>query len=884
MIPSAETHQVQRPPRPAPFLAPALAFAVGIALSEACGPAPATLRWVIFAVPWLLAAAALVLHARAIGKPALLSLWLAAIALPVGHARHQAATHLPPNHVAHLLADEPILTRLVGRVVTSPLTRPPRKLNPFLPFDPPPRTSFLVEAIELCVATPPVPVSGVVRVTVEAGEVAAGLGDLVELTGRIWRPRGPRNPGETDWARVSRLQGVYTGMSLEGAQYVRRLDASRPLPLRVLAAVRGYATGLLFDAHARIDDGAADLLEAMVLGQRSAVDAAVDEAFFRTGAIHFLSVSGFHVGVLAGAAWFVMRRIARRSARAAAAATMVLLLAYALVAEPNAPFLRSAIMGVLGCVAVLIGRPFSVVNWLALSALCLLAINPLELFRAGFQLSFVQVLVLLTVAPRAYRWLIQMFWRAPPGAVFPRDAETRRELAALLALRFLAALLSVSVCAWLASVPLILLHFEQFCPLAWLYSMVLSVPIGLLCIAGFVALLVNAVLPAGGLVAWLLGGVATLLMRLVSWLASWPGASIELGTPPVWLVLATYVVGGLLVALWLRSAPLDRDARARDSSERRRVIRVRATLLAGAPVVVAWVAWLVLPPPIARPACCVRVFSVASGSATSVSAADGRSILIDAGTNANVDVGEIIVRAMHTLGLRTLDAVCISHADVDHYSGAPTVYSRITAPPLRVHPRFEAAAHDEPTVRRMLAMLPATAKPLITLQRGDRLLLAAATLEVLWPPNDLDATWSENDRSLVIRLTCAGRSVLIPGDIESGAMRALLESHGTGSLDLRSDVLIAPHHGSTTAAATAAEFYRAVAPQVVVASTGRERSTLRALIRQALGKRCRLLTTREAGAVEVAIGDDGKLDVKTPFAATAQQSGRADDPPRDEPD
>ena len=71
------------------------------------------------------------------------------IALAAGIARHQTRIDRPPHHIVHALADEPVLTRLAGRIVTPPIERPPLKLNPFLPFDPSPRTQFVLAVDEL---------------------------------------------------------------------------------------------------------------------------------------------------------------------------------------------------------------------------------------------------------------------------------------------------------------------------------------------------------------------------------------------------------------------------------------------------------------------------------------------------------------------------------------------------------------------------------------------------------------------------------------------------------------------------------------------------------------------------------------------------------------
>ena len=235
-------------------------------------------------------------------------------AIGFGYTRHQADLRLPTNHVAYVLTEEPVLTRLVGRIVTQPTTTPAEKRNPFLPTEPSARTRFVLDATELRTTDPPTPITGFIRVSVEAQELNLEMGDTVIVTGKLYHPFGPRNPGETNWARWNQLQRIYANLSVEGAAHVSRIDGRQHDSLALFASVRGYTQGLLFEPFAQDEsDRPLRLLDAMVLGHRSAAGRQLNEAFLRTGTIHFLTVSGFHVGVLAGAVWYLLRRVCRCS-------------------------------------------------------------------------------------------------------------------------------------------------------------------------------------------------------------------------------------------------------------------------------------------------------------------------------------------------------------------------------------------------------------------------------------------------------------------------------------------------------------------------------------------------------------------------------------------
>ena len=861
--------------RPCPLVLPALAFMAGIVLSEFIGLGPVLIHSMTLILSIVALVVLGVVTAKRIEPVYLAHALIVVAALGFGYTRHQAELRLPPNHVSHVLGDEPVLTRLAGCVVTQPTMTPAEKRNPFLPTEPSARTRFVLDATELRTTDPPTPITGFVRVSVETEELEVGMGDVVVVTGKLYRPFGPRNPGETDWARWNRLQSIYASLSVEGPVHVRRVETDSQSRPRFFGFVRSYAQGLLFEPFAQDEsDQPVRLLDAMVLGHRSAAGRQLNEAFLRTGTIHFLTVSGFHVGVLAGTVWYLLRRVFRRGPRTVALTTMVVIALYALVVEHNAPILRATTMIMLFCLAQLTRRPFCGLNWLALSALCILAYNPFELFRAGFQLSFMQVLAIFTIVTRAYTLLVR---RRVEGEV-PPDADTWAGLLARWLWHWTAGLICVCIIAWIVSLPLVLFHFGRFAPWGAFQSIIVSPLVVLTVVLGFLTLLTQIALPPlGAILALLLPGVTDLLLWAVEKLGQLPGTLVEVRSPPAVLVIATYALLIVCFLMWCRfqagSAEQATQGAARGGNARGRSLKKTAGgLLTGLVAACLWLGWLFLPPTGKDAAYAVHVLSVGSGSAALVATPDRRALLCDVGTMHNFDAGETVVRAARALGIRRLEAVVISHANFDHYSGAPTVLKELPTARLRSNPYLEAYTADSPAVRRLLEMLPPASRPPATLRAGARFMLGGASIEVLWPPDDLDQSWRPNDRALVLRVEAHGHSVLLPGDIERAAIRALLERHESGGIDLGSDVLIAPHHGAVLPRDTAA-FYEAVDPRVVVNSSGRQRPKLTQMLHDMFGDGVCLLSTQNSGAVTIRITPDGGIEVETPFASRPTRSG-----------
>lgn len=862
-----------------PMLVPAAAFIVGVMLSECSAAPPASLRAALRVLPLLVLAAAIPVWRRAspaVGKTALGGL-LALAGVAAGFERHRLAVELPADHVAHLVADERVLTRLAGRIVTVPELRAVERPNPFLPFDPPPRTRFVLDATELRNAAAPQRVRGLVRVSIAGDALPLTMGDSVQITGWLYRPSGPQNPGEFDWARWSRLQNIHVGLSTDNAALVVRQEAGGSRWWRFAGQVRARARSLLLEnAAAHSSDEVRGMLDAMVLGQRSAAGRAVDEAFLRTGAMHFLSVSGFHVGVLWATGWWLARSVLRRGRAVAAVATIVLVATYAfVVAEPNAPILRAGTMGILASLAILLRRTSSALNWLALAAVCVLVISPLELFRPGFQLSFALMVALLTVVPALWRRMQFV----EPAEMPRRDANTLFELILRRVREALLALGLVCIVCWVVSLPLTMLHFGRFAPWGALQAMLIT-PLAAFTIAcGFVTVLIGLAWPAAGAAAAeLLGGLSATLLAAVQWLARLPGALLETPTPPGWLTAMSYALLAAAAGLVLPRAgaqrtsgtddpPSPRDATfaARVGALRRsRPLMVSAVAGMALAIIGLWGGWLRSTGYGGDDALCLHVLSVGHGSAALLVAPGGEALVFDAGTLRNSDAGETVVRAARALGVPALRAAAISHSDFDHYSGIPTILERLACDELLVNPYFDADVLRLETVRMLSERLPANASRR-TLRAGDGFMLGEAQVDVLWPDDDLHEGWSDNDRSLVLLVRMHGVRILLSGDMERGAIRTLLSRHAAGEIDLLADVLIAPHHGAVVPGETAA-LLAAVDPAVIIVSTARPRPRFEEVVRATLGEACRILSTESTGAVAVRVLPGGGIAVQTPFA------------------
>jgi competence protein ComEC len=736
------------------------------------------------------------------------------------------------------------------------------------------RTAFLLDAKSVPGMPGPtksagadIPVTGRIRVTV--GEVVLDLreNERVEVFGWLYPLQPPRNPGSFDWSAFQRRQGVAASMLCKHRENVRRLGPAHAQRRDLVTRFRTTVRGMLTDDLATGAEMEASLLEAMVLGHRSRLDRRLNDIFIRAGCIHFLAVSGLHLAVPMSFVWWLGRRV-RLPNRRCAWLMLATLLVYVLIAEPRPPILRAAVMGTLFCLSLVLRRPSAGLNWLSAAAVMLVVASPRIVFAVGFQLSFAAVCGIIYLpralpigAAAARRWFVRVVLRRRFAArdrelvnvPFRRDRRRpylsqgiRRNVR-----RWVFLPLTVAAGAWLACLPIVAEHFHRVQLWAPLNTVAVFPLVYVIIILGFTKILVEAVSPGWGS---LLTGPITLLdswlIRFADGLGSLPGASCTVPTPPWWWIVSGYVFLLLLAWRFHPTVPVGDNPRARRESvtpSRPRWLGAACgiTLVAFVLSSVAWY-WPKTPERLL-----VTVLSVGAGTATVIELPDGRTILYDAGTSSPVDVGRnTVVPYLRHRGIARVDRVYLSHANLDHFSGLPSILEEIDTGPVILNEYFETGSTPKSPSRHLLDMLAEREHPIETLDpTTSDWDLGGVTFELLAPRGDFDESLSTNDSSTVLRLSYAGRSILLTGDIQERTQRALLQRGG-----LHSDVLVLPHHGGVRSSTRA--FLDAVDAGILVRSSSQPMDeTFNGL--QAVVGATTLYNTADVGAVQVIIDEDG---------------------------
>ena len=630
-----------------------------------------------------------------------------------------------------------------------------------------------------------------------APDAAPHPGERWRLALRLHRPHGNVNPAGFDYEAWLLERGIgATG-------YVR----ARPEPLQL--GVRNAPLDWVERAREAVRDRfdavlgatpATGILAALAVGDQNSIPREEWLLFQRTGVTHLMSISGLHVTLVSGlAAWcvaFLWRRTPRLASRlchalparkAAALAAIAAALGYSLLAGFAVPAQRTCYMVTVVALALWSGRIVSAARTLALALGVVLAADPWAPLSPGFWLSFGAVALIFYVAGG---------WSAP-GTRIAEWARVQWAITVGLAPASVLLFSQVSLVGPLANAVAIPLVSGVITPLALA-----------------AALLPYDALPhlAARLVEWLL--------MFLEWCATLPIAVFERPAPPLWSVLLA-----LAGTLWLL-APRGLPWRASGL-----VLFLPAFLLA-APAPAPGVAW-------------VTVLDVGQGLAVLVRTAN-HALVYDTGPSygPESDSGaRVIVPLLRAQGVTRLDAMVVSHQDIDHLGGARSVLEALEVD------RFISSLESDHDLLAQAA-LPRRCV------RGDRWEWDGVRFELLHPASEDYARGTRgNNLSCVLRVSAGANTVLLTADIERAA-ESLITGREGGSL--RADFLLVPHHGSRTSSSAA--FLDAVAPRWAVVPAGyrnRFRHPNAEVLERYRARGTKLLRTDLDGAVTVRLASEG---------------------------
>jgi len=555
------------------------------------------------------------------------------------------------------------------------------------------------------------------------------------------------------------------------------------------------------------------ILQALLLGYRGDLPRALRTDFAATGTVHIFAISGAHVGMMLLLFAGLLRALRVPLTRWFLFLTPLLVL-YTLTTGAATSAVRASVMASLMLGATFLRRRPDAISALAVAAIAILVVAPAQLGDLGFLLSFTAVAGLLAVQPVMEAGVRRLAHREAwllPGEELPDEKPWRK--GGLAGLRYA----SVSVSAWVSTLPLTVYFFNLFSPVALLMNLVvIPVAFGIL-LVGVMSLLCA---PWSGFCSEVFNHaarvLATALTVCIQWAATLPGGHFFVRTPPAAGVMAWY-------ALLAMTAIVAR--------------RRRGALLAGLGVLaILAVGWGVWDSNRGR----VSVLDVGEGNAVLVQAQTDR-ILVDTGPEFRA---EHTLRLMRREGVNRLEVLALTHSDAQHMGAARWMMRALPIQELWIPAVYWPSSLMKKTLREAEEL----GIPLRRMSMGDKGNWPGSVFwEILWPPADLHLVRAD-DGSLVMRVARFGVSILLASDAGEFQEKAMRE----GGASLAASILLLGRHGD--AGATSDLWLDAVGPKEGVVSAGPhvagqhpDRETLQRLDERAI----RMWNTDRDGTIDI---------------------------------
>jgi len=327
-------------------------------------------------------------------------------------------------------------------------------------------------------------------------------GDRILVRTEFKRPIGKVNPDGFDYAAYLKRKGIAATAYLASGTWQPRGHN----PAFSLYRQADRSRNHLLDIYRRfgIEGNEFAVLAALTLGFTDDLQPDLMASYSATGAMHILSVSGLHVGIIYVVIAFILSFMDKnRKLRVIRAIAIILFLwIYAFLTGLSPSVVRSALMFSLVAAAGAFERKSQIYNTVFMSAFFMLLFNPGYLFDVGFQLSYAAVLSIV-------------FFQRPFSNLVPVNNKL---------LRWLRDLISVSVAAQLGTLPVTLYYFQQF-PNYFLLTNIITIPLSTVVIYLAILLLcVNFVPYLSVGVAFLLKWSVWLMNLLIVWIQNLPFA------------------------------------------------------------------------------------------------------------------------------------------------------------------------------------------------------------------------------------------------------------------------------------------------------------------------------------------------------------------------
>ena len=442
-----------------------------------------------------------------------------------------------------------------------------------------------------------------------------------------------------------------------------------------------------------------------------------------------------------------------------------------------------------------------------MSAIILLAINPLTIYDVGFILSFVGTIGIVLLSNKIINF-IEKFIRN----------------------KFISEAIGVTISAQIMLLPIMAYFFNTISILS-LITNFLVVPIsGFLTILGFILIIIGIFsLKLASIIAFAIYTMIFIIFKITSFFGNITWANLLVPTPKIWMIILYYLIIFSFIKL----------------KEKRKLI-----LKLGALVIFFYFILNQIP----RGYINLNMIDVGQGDSIYIETKNKKVILVDGGgsESSDYDVGEnVLLPYLLHKGKMRIDLIIISHPHEDHIEGVFTIIEKLNVRNVMISENID----DNELIIKLRELCKRRNTKIIKASEGDLFEIDKVQFNVIYPSKKIKDS-NINDMSLLIKMKFEGTKVLFTGDLEEIAEENIKE-------DVKSDILKVGHHGSITS--TSEKFLKKVSPRIALISVGENNSyghPSEIIINRLKNKNIRIYRTDELGDIRIKIFKNGKFEIE----------------------
>jgi competence protein ComEC len=591
---------------------------------------------------------------------------------------------------------------------------------------------------------------GVVHLSWQMPKQILKVGDQWQFNVRLKKIHGMMNPGGFDYEAWSLQEGILAHGYIykDNAKLIASHWYHYPLQ-RIRQFIYTQLSEVLPKNNTSV------WIPALAVGIREGIRSEDWEVLRKTGTNHLMAIAGLHIGFMCSLMYAMFNKIWRQfhvltlkipAQLAGGIAAVMMGLIYSALAGFSLPTERACLMILIFFIISLLRR--HIMPWTAwgLTLFIVLLINPLSVLTASFWLSFGAVAFIIYA----------MTGRLAPSGIWWKFGRIQ----------------------WILTLGLIPLSvwFFQECSLISFIANAIAIPwVGCLIVPltllGCFILLFS--MKAGGWILLLADKLLGLLWSILTYFSHLSWSSWYHSVPQVYLLVLACI--GIVVLLLPAGFP----------GRWLGIFTLLPFFLYKPLVPTLGEAWMTL-------------LDVGQGLSAIIQT-EKHILVFDTGSRLSnsFDMGEsVVLPYLHTLNVKNIDMMVISHRDNDHSGGAKSIMTELPILQMKTSSP-ELFSHNNVSY---------------CLQH-DTWEWDGVRFSFLYPTSE--ALGQDNNSSCVLKIETKNHQLLLPGDIEKPAEKYLVSEMAD---TLNADILIAPHHGSKTSGLTT--FIQAVHPKIVLFPVG----------------------------------------------------------------